>query len=209
MNIIQRLFLSLVKMCVCFFQIKLVNIRAEDIVDGNPKLTLGLIWTIILHFQVGLFIISSLILTQLTCQPAWSIRGRIVRFLHFPHTNFLCSLLRQLFGMRQGSLFSSLNEANPGACRRVIFNIQMDSQLFLCSDIRCIRQTLLCYTFLGLHSKLSCFPKNTGYRFNETNEVNNLLVLSGSGISSFYWFWILIKKLISSILLKIGYASWI
>ncbi|KAG7301058.1 Microtubule-actin cross-linking factor 1-isoforms 1/2/3/5 [Plutella xylostella] len=32
-------------------KIKLVNIRAEDIVDGNPKLTLGLIWTIILHFQ--------------------------------------------------------------------------------------------------------------------------------------------------------------
>lgn len=32
--------------------IKLVNIQAEDIVDGNPKLTLGLIWTIILHFQV-------------------------------------------------------------------------------------------------------------------------------------------------------------
>jgi hypothetical protein len=30
-----------------------VNIRGEDIVDGNPKLTLGLIWTIILHFQVG------------------------------------------------------------------------------------------------------------------------------------------------------------
>ncbi|GIY19596.1 plectin [Caerostris darwini] len=34
-----------------FRKIKLVNIRAEDIVDGNPKLTLGLIWTIILHFQ--------------------------------------------------------------------------------------------------------------------------------------------------------------
>ncbi|CAH0717942.1 unnamed protein product, partial [Brenthis ino] len=33
-------------------KIKLVNIRAEDIVDGNPKLTLGLIWTIILHFQL-------------------------------------------------------------------------------------------------------------------------------------------------------------
>ncbi|CAB4065281.1 DST [Lepeophtheirus salmonis] len=32
-------------------EIKLVNIRGEDIVDGNPKLTLGLIWTIILHFQ--------------------------------------------------------------------------------------------------------------------------------------------------------------
>lgn len=35
-----------------FFQVKLVNIRSEDIVDGNPKLTLGLIWTIILHYQV-------------------------------------------------------------------------------------------------------------------------------------------------------------
>ncbi|XP_017959523.1 dystonin isoform X23 [Drosophila navojoa] len=36
-----------------FKNIKLVNIRAEDIVDGNPKLTLGLIWTIILHFQIS------------------------------------------------------------------------------------------------------------------------------------------------------------
>uniref|UniRef100_T1HN52 Calponin-homology (CH) domain-containing protein n=1 Tax=Rhodnius prolixus TaxID=13249 RepID=T1HN52_RHOPR len=35
-------------------KIKLVNIRPEDIVDGNPKLTLGLIWTIILHYQVWL-----------------------------------------------------------------------------------------------------------------------------------------------------------
>jgi len=36
-----------------FRKIKLVNIRCEDIVDGNPKLTLGLIWTIILHFQIS------------------------------------------------------------------------------------------------------------------------------------------------------------
>ncbi|XP_073988678.1 dystonin-like protein short stop isoform X7 [Rhodnius prolixus] len=34
-------------------KIKLVNIRPEDIVDGNPKLTLGLIWTIILHYQIS------------------------------------------------------------------------------------------------------------------------------------------------------------
>ncbi|KTF96952.1 hypothetical protein cypCar_00005779, partial [Cyprinus carpio] len=33
--------------------VKLVNIRNDDITDGNPKLTLGLIWTIILHFQVA------------------------------------------------------------------------------------------------------------------------------------------------------------
>lgn len=38
---------------VPFFQVKLVNIRNDDIADGNPKLILGLIWTIILHFQVS------------------------------------------------------------------------------------------------------------------------------------------------------------
>ncbi|KAA0184888.1 Plectin [Fasciolopsis buskii] len=33
------------------YQIRIVNIRADEIVDGNPKLTLGLIWIIILHFH--------------------------------------------------------------------------------------------------------------------------------------------------------------
>lgn len=40
------------------FQVKLVNIRNDDITDGNPKLTLGLIWTIILHFQVRAWLCS-------------------------------------------------------------------------------------------------------------------------------------------------------
>ena len=31
--------------------VKLVNISTNDIVDGNSKLTLGLIWSIILHWQ--------------------------------------------------------------------------------------------------------------------------------------------------------------
>lgn len=44
-----RLWVWLRTACV---QVKLVNIRNDDIADGNPKLTLGLIWTIILHFQV-------------------------------------------------------------------------------------------------------------------------------------------------------------
>ncbi|KXJ80621.1 hypothetical protein RP20_CCG024243 [Aedes albopictus] len=48
-------------------KIKLVNIRAEDIVDGNPKLTLGLIWTIILHFQVSVVLL--LIFCYLRCHP--------------------------------------------------------------------------------------------------------------------------------------------
>ncbi|EMP35716.1 Dystonin [Chelonia mydas] len=38
-------------------QVKLVNIRNDDITDGNPKLTLGLIWTIILHFQLDFWLI--------------------------------------------------------------------------------------------------------------------------------------------------------
>ena len=39
---------------------KLVNTRNDDITDGNPKLTLGLIWTIILHFQVSLVLLGNL-----------------------------------------------------------------------------------------------------------------------------------------------------
>lgn len=33
-------------------QVRPVNISNDDIVDGNPKLTLGLMWYIISHFQV-------------------------------------------------------------------------------------------------------------------------------------------------------------
>nr|CDQ02105.1 Bm7639, isoform g [Brugia malayi] len=45
-----------VQYCLDFLKkksIKTVNIRPEDIVEGSPKLTLGLIWTIILNFQVS------------------------------------------------------------------------------------------------------------------------------------------------------------
>lgn len=35
-------------------KVHLENMGAHDIVDGNPRLTLGLIWTIILRFQVRL-----------------------------------------------------------------------------------------------------------------------------------------------------------
>ncbi len=34
------------------FQVKLVNVNPVDIVDGRPKIVLGLIWIIILYFQV-------------------------------------------------------------------------------------------------------------------------------------------------------------
>lgn len=38
---------------ICLPQVELVNIGAADIVDGNHKLILGLIWSIILHWQVS------------------------------------------------------------------------------------------------------------------------------------------------------------
>ncbi|KAI6174980.1 Calponin-homology (CH) domain-containing protein [Aphelenchoides bicaudatus] len=46
-----------VQVCLDYLRrrhIKLVNIRPKDIVEGNGKLTLGLIWTIILNFQVSM-----------------------------------------------------------------------------------------------------------------------------------------------------------
>lgn len=36
-------------------KVHLENLGAHDIVDGSSRLTLGLIWTIILRFQVGTF----------------------------------------------------------------------------------------------------------------------------------------------------------
>ncbi|VDK41939.1 unnamed protein product, partial [Anisakis simplex] len=48
--------------------VRTVNIRPEDIVEGNSKLTLGLIWTIILNFQVSVIKLRQL--DSSTCQKA-------------------------------------------------------------------------------------------------------------------------------------------
>ena len=45
------------------FQIKLVNISSNDVVDGNPKLILGLVWAIILHWQVNVHVHQRSIVT--------------------------------------------------------------------------------------------------------------------------------------------------
>lgn len=39
-------------------RIKLVNINSADLVDGKPAVVLGLIWTIILYFQVNILYFS-------------------------------------------------------------------------------------------------------------------------------------------------------
>lgn len=36
-------------------RVHLENMGSHDIVDGNPRLSLGLIWTIILRFQVHIY----------------------------------------------------------------------------------------------------------------------------------------------------------
>lgn len=38
--------------CVCVAQVKLVSIDAADVADGHSSIILGLIWNIILFFQV-------------------------------------------------------------------------------------------------------------------------------------------------------------
>lgn len=35
--------------------LELINNNAADIADGNPRIVLGLVWQIILHFQVSVF----------------------------------------------------------------------------------------------------------------------------------------------------------
>lgn len=56
-------------------QIKLVNIRAEDIVDINPKLTLGLIWTIILHFQVHIIVLFQITYEYINYQLVFTFKN--------------------------------------------------------------------------------------------------------------------------------------
>ncbi|XP_038074821.1 nesprin-1-like [Patiria miniata] len=48
-------YLSNVNTCLRFLEgkkIKLVNINASDIIDGKPPIVLGLVWTIILYYQI-------------------------------------------------------------------------------------------------------------------------------------------------------------
>lgn len=71
---VERLFLAF------WTQVKLVNIRNDDITDGNPKLTLGLIWTIILHFQVSALIEVVEV-------------GKFVSRIHTCYCHLICCLL--------------------------------------------------------------------------------------------------------------------
>ena len=44
--------------------VEFVNIHPDDVIDGNEKITLGLVWTILHNFQV---IILKYLLIKITC----------------------------------------------------------------------------------------------------------------------------------------------
>ena len=52
LNVIWRVSMCDRRLVFSLLQVYFENIGAEDIMDGNPRLILGLIWTIILRFQI-------------------------------------------------------------------------------------------------------------------------------------------------------------
>ncbi|XP_053979642.1 dystonin isoform X38 [Hylaeus volcanicus] len=91
-------------------KIKLVNIRAEDIVDGNPKLTLGLIWTIILHFQSWRRKISDIVVGQ---EPNVTAREALLRWARRSTARYPGVRVTDFTGSwRDGLAFSALIHRN-------------------------------------------------------------------------------------------------
>lgn len=85
--------------------VKLVNIRPDDITEGNPKLTLGLIWTIILHFQVSIHLEPKTIISHVT------LTVKIVPSHHLRHSRESWKLYemkkKNLFSFREPRLLNS------------------------------------------------------------------------------------------------------
>ena len=84
--------------------VHLENIGAHDIVDGNPSLTLGLIWTIILRFQIQDIVDDHYLLDQIMQRNKETVdSGSSATYLPFIVTNFLINLSNFRF-RRLGSI---------------------------------------------------------------------------------------------------------
>ena len=75
-------------------KVRLESIGAEDIVDGNPRLILGLIWTIILRFQIQeieIDVVSKIVVRQTLVQCLLQ-RTKKMKVLkrNLPKTLFSC-----------------------------------------------------------------------------------------------------------------------
>ncbi|VBB30331.1 unnamed protein product [Acanthocheilonema viteae] len=80
--------------------VKLVSIGAEEIVDGNVKMTLGLIWTIILRFAIQDINVEELSARDgllLWCQRKTA-----------PYNNFICFNNDKIFSWKDGLAFCAL-----------------------------------------------------------------------------------------------------
>ncbi|XP_065656363.1 spectrin beta chain, non-erythrocytic 1 isoform X4 [Hydra vulgaris] len=74
-------------------EVQLTNIGNHDIVDGNPKITLGLIWTIILRFQIQDLMIETDSLEQRSAKDAlllWC-QSKVQGYPNVNVTNFTTS----------------------------------------------------------------------------------------------------------------------
>ena len=73
--------------------VHLENIGALDIVDGNPSLTLGLIWTIILRFQIQVITIE-----EDECKETRSAKDALLLWCQIKTADYPNVNVRNLFG---------------------------------------------------------------------------------------------------------------
>ncbi len=74
-------------------RIKVINIQPEEILNGNPKITLGLVWIIILSYQVSFFFLSPF--PPMHIFFSWSVYNITKRKLRFVYIMMKKKAVRQ------------------------------------------------------------------------------------------------------------------
>lgn len=108
----------------CFYisGVKLVSIGAEEIVDGNLKMTLGMIWTIILRFAI-----QDISVEEMTAKVKLQSLSWI--FFIYKHISLKFFIITGRFAVMVSTQDSSLQE-----CQRSELPLVIQGRLgFLCS----------------------------------------------------------------------------